>query len=163
MKRLSTENYSEKGYTEQEHIEQVKACLSRFLETKSGEEELRENIVRLENTRKQLGGDEGPLTEYLKKKNDEYAGLKRHREELFVETDCLIDTLPWAEERKLLKMVFLEGKDVKSIAEKSDCTEKTVLRRINKGCGSIILPEDEVCRAVQISAGCMTGSVCGCP
>lgn len=125
-----------------EHREEVKNYLCRYLDTQSKLKELNEDIERLELKVQIIGA--GPLSERLDAKRKELRTLTQEYSRQYAEAVELVETIQNENQRRCMKLRFLENRKIKTIAAEMHYDERSVLRHIAAACDVIVLPAQNV-------------------
>ncbi len=131
-----------------EHREEVKNYLCRYLDTQSKLTELSEDIERLESKVQVIGA--GPLSERLEEKRKELRILTQDYSRQYAEAVELVEAIQNENQRRCMKLRFLENRKIKAIAEEMHYDERSVLRHIAAACDMIVLPAQNV----ELSRAC---------
>ncbi len=130
------------------HREEVKNYLCRYLDTQSKLTELSEDIERLESKVQIIGA--GPLSERLEEKRKELRTLTQDYSRQYAEAVELVEAIQNENQRRCMKLRFLENRKIKKIAAEMHYDERSVLRHIAAACDVIALPAQNV----ELSKAC---------
>lgn len=130
------------------HREEVKNYLCRYLDTQSKLTELSEDIERLESKVQIIGA--GPLSERLEVKRKELRTLTQEYSRQYAEAVEMVEAIQNENQRRCMKLRFLENRKIKEIAAEMHYDERSVLRHIAAACDVIVLPAQNV----ELSKAC---------
>ena len=130
------------------HREEVKNYLGRHLDTQLKLIELREDIERLESKVQIIGA--GPLSECLEVKRKELRTLTQEYSRQYAEAVELVEAIQNENQRRCMKLRFLENKKIKIVAAEMHYDERSVLRHSAAACDVIVLPAQNV----ELSKAC---------